>query len=480
MLKLEQHHISKHDDCYLVILPNMMSAVAANEKQINLLRSLQSRSLETASAEEIKVLNEMNIITNRENQDFEELTSKVDIYKIALFISQDCNFNCVYCYGAEEGSPVGGTYGKRGNMSAITARSAIDWLITASGELDTIAIGFFGGEPLLNFIGMQDVVEYANKQANKYNKKIKYSITTNASLLDEDKIHFLKDNDVHVTVSMDGGLRIQDSQRPLPNGKGTYELVEPKVKALLKEIPETVCRGTVFNDADVFQAEQDLSKLGFKQVYLTVASPSLLKQPEKEINTSSKVEVGLHRFHYSMQKAKDEAYQILKAIKSRDSLKLNQLIKNGAWARKIIRYSEQFVQRKKTHFPCGAGRHYVGVSASGDIYPCHRFVGTESTKIGSIFNGELNRSKYHQTTLHKDNGNNCSSCFAKYVCSGGCHHDNMGATGDVHGPDPEMCDLIREVVEVSALISIKLTNQDKEYLESNKFYQPYNCPLDIF
>jgi len=293
-------------------------------------------------------------------------------------------------------------------------------------------------------------------------------------LLNDDRIQFLKENNIYTTVSMDGGKRIQDKQRPLPNGKGTYEITAPKVKKLLKILPETVCRGTIFDDKDVEEAEAGLREMGFKSTYLTVASPSLFSNSDNRDSEEP-------RFGVAREKARKEAKQLGEAIKLRDTGALEELKKSGTWASKITRFTQEFIYHQKRKFPCGAGRNYAGVSASGDIYPCHRLVGAKDQKIGSVFGGDVERSTFHRTTLGAEDGlNHCSDCFAKYVCAGGCHHDNLGATGHVHGPDQEMCGLIRAVVQEAAVLCSQMTADERRFLVEEKIIQPPYCPQDMF
>jgi uncharacterized protein len=320
---------------------------------------------------------------------------------------------------------------------------------------------------------MKQVVEYANARAKEFNKTVDYSVTTNASLLNDERIAFLKDNNIYPTVSMDGNKEIQDKQRPLPNGKGTYEMTAPKVRKLLKVLPETSCRGTILDDRDTADAEKGLRDLGFKTTYLTVASPSLFgKKPDPETEK--------RRFDNMHDKAYREAGEIREAIKTGDIEALRILQDTGTWAKKIIRFAQEFSNHEKRYFPCGAGRHYVGVSASGDVYPCHRLVGTKDMKLGSIYGEDLERQTFHKTAMAEDNKNDCSTCYAKYVCAGGCHHDNLGATGDVHGPDGEMCNMMWYLVELSAGLCSQLTVTDKTFLIEEKVMFPKVCPVDIF
>lgn len=476
-MKLAEHYLFESRGKKFVLLPDAMQVHCVDPQDFRFIESLSDLAGCDDVVDDSDCLGRYGLKSIEDGSVLEAVSGTVSISKIAIFVAQDCNLNCTYCYGAEDGSSVGGTYGSRGKMALTTAISSVDWLLKNSGDRENVGIVFFGGEPLLNFPLMKEIVEYADKKADAVGKTMTYSITTNGSLLDAEKIEFLRKNRVNVTVSMDGGKRIQDSQRPLPGGGGSYDLVATKVKELLKVIPDADCRGTIINDADVEEAEKDLRDIGFKKIHLTVASKSLIRDDASKYGDPTGEDT---RFHHTAETIRSEALKLVNAIRAKDVDLVNQAIMHTAWGKKLSRYSEQFINRRKTHFPCGAGRHYVGVSASGEIFPCHRFVGANDTKLGSVFNDDIDRSAYHKTTVHHDNPNSCSTCFAKYVCSGGCHHDNMGFSGDIHGPDPQMCDAIRVIVQEAAAIAAELSDEDRDFMRKSGFYQEYVCPLDIF
>jgi uncharacterized protein len=472
-MNLNPHHVFSHDRGVCLIITEEMEAVDISEDTASLIETVKKNSAPEIPLKVLDQLRDLKLIEWQLPVEETEAKEPVTIMKIALFVSQDCNFNCVYCYGAEEEGSVGGTYGSRGKMTAATAAKAVDWLMVQSKDDEKVGIVFFGGEPFMNYPVMKQVVEYANARAKEYNKTVDYSVTTNGSLLNDEKIAFLKDNKIYPTVSMDGNREIQDKQRPLPNGKGTYDLTAPKVRKLLKAIPTTSCRGTIFDDRDTGDAEKGLRDLGFATTYLTVASPSLFDNKPDQKPTKK-------RFDNSCKKARREFDQIRMVLKDRDSETLRSLQETGTWAKKIIRFTQEFRNHEKRYFPCGAGRHYVGVSSSGDVYPCHRLVGGKDQKLGSIFGKKLDREVFHKTAMGVQDKNNCAKCYAKYVCAGGCHHDNLGATGHVHGPDNEMCDLTRYVVGLAAVLCSQLTDEDKAFLIGEKIIIPKACPIDIF
>jgi uncharacterized protein len=264
-MNLAEHYLFESRGKKFVLLPEAMQVHCVAPQDYKFIESLSDLEDCDDVPAESDCLDRYGLKGVEEGSALEAVTGTVSISKIAIFVAQDCNLNCTYCYGAEDGSSVGGTYGSRGKMAPTTAISSVDWLLKNSADRNEVGIVFFGGEPLLNFPLMKAIVEYADKQARLVGKKMTYSITTNGSLLDAEKIEFLRENRVNVTVSMDGGKRIQDSQRPLPGGGGSYDLVAKKVKELLKVIPDADCRGTIVDDADVKEAERDLREIGFKK-----------------------------------------------------------------------------------------------------------------------------------------------------------------------------------------------------------------------
>ncbi len=370
------------------------------------------------------------------------------IVNIALFVTQECNLNCVYCYGE------GGNYGSSGHMASNTAKKAVDWLVEQSGEVKKLGITFFGGEPLMNFPLIKEVVEYANKITKEKDKTFTFGMTTNLSLLDEEKLTFLKDHKIMPLVSFDGPKEIQDKQRPFKNKEcSTYDSSLPKIKELLSVMPDISCRATMMEDSDPVCVREALCEIGFSTIHLSPASSSLFSEGtnKKQINIDS-----------YLQMLESDSGLILKNVKDRNSDNLKKMKKFNL----LFECLGEFIYNKKRETPCGAGRGYVAVSNSGNIFLCHRFVGTEKYKLGSIYDNKLDRAPYLMRTVNTIE--KCSKCFAKYHCAGGCYHDNMGSTGSVFEQSENTCRLMKRIMELTAYISCNLTEDDKEYLVKEK------------
>ena len=385
----------------------------------------------------------------------------IPIRNIALFVTQQCNLRCIYCYGD------GGGYGSGGEMTRETARQAVDWIIKQSRKVKRLTIRFFGGEPLLNFPLIRDVVQYARERGAACGKEFSFTITTNASLLDDEKIAFLKDQQIEPFVSLDGPRDVQDRQRPFGNGKGSYEAIVPKIKKLLAVLPETACRATVVGSTDPVRVDTFLRELGFRRRYLRVASRSLFHGGPDRFRSGRDL-AGMR------DKAEDDSRQLLAAIRERDTDKLL----DARESEPLWSFVEQFVNSRKRYRNCGAGKGLVAVSCSGDVYLCHRFVGLAEYRLGSVFTGDLEREMY--LTRFPEHHEACTGCCAKYLCAGGCYHDNLGSTGSVFGLAEDMCALMRRWAELSAAISTRLTQPDKAYLVKEGIMTKKPCPIDLY
>lgn len=396
------------------------------------------------------------------SQDLEILKKKKldPIVNMALLVTQSCNLRCIYCYGD------GGEYGTGGSMEDKTAFKAIDWLIKQSGEAKKLNIIFFGGEPFLNFELMKKVVNYANKSVAKVGKRIGYSVTTNGTLLDDDKISFIKENEIKIIVSIDGPKEIQDKQRPFAGGKGSYDVIMPKILNLIKAVPDTRAHAVLTDDENIPIIKNALEKVGFSEVSIIPASASLF---DNDIEKAKQK----RRLNGVLKEMEKEKERWLKHIKNKDSEALKELLKNTQLYEGVL----SLLHGKKKKHACGAGLKYVGVSCSGDVYLCHRFVGMEEYKLGNIFKGSLDREKYQESPITQVE--ECINCFAKYYCAGGCRHDNAFENELGFKPAEDMCTMRRRELELAAVVFSALNEDDKTFLNDYEIFPHKPCPLDL-
>lgn len=369
--------------------------------------------------------------------------TEVAVRSIALFVAQECNMRCVYCYGE------GGEYAAKGMMSDETAFRAVDWLMDNSKSLEKVNISFFGGEPLLNFPLVKKVVEYAKTKASERNKEITFGITTNASLLTDEIIGFIRDEKIYPLVSFDGPPAVQNRQRPFKDGSGSYDAVYGNIQKLLGVSPKLLARGTVYGDTDPCEIKEGMKRAGLKACYVIKASPVILAGENGKAAKNAADEEISSRMTAFQEKEFDV---FLKSVKDR-SMEMNRA---GHMLRPII-------TGEKRYFGCGIGRGMVGISISGDIYPCHRFAGQDDAKMGNIADYKAEGpNDYHRSIVN--NLPKCSVCWAKYFCGGGCFYDNKSRTGDMHIPDILYCDEMKRGMETAIYISTRLDEGDKEYI----------------
>jgi len=457
---LRPYHVFSHKGGQYLINVDAMTATALDETTAAALTDYDENSTEPLPVETLATLKRLDLLDKRPENEKPKRTMKAEpVSNIALFVTQTCNLRCVYCYGD------GGTYGSGGTMEEPTALRAVDWLVEQSGDRKKLDICFFGGEPLMNFPLIQSVVYHSLACGKETDKTFTFSMTTNGTLLDDANLAFIKEHRISVLISMDGPQHIQDAQRPGVDGKGSYELIVPKVKKLLEFAPDTPCRATLVGDTDAVEVRDALRRLGFRQVFVTPASSSLFGNSSM-CGLSQCSAKGLSR----MMERETESW--LKLLDCRDV----DVLKARGDDTNLIERLAMFLNKNKRRYPCGAGIGMAGVSVDGDIFLCHRFVGTEEFRLGSVFKDGLDRDRYlgSPTELVEE----CSRCFAKYMCAGGCKHENFGATGDVFAPSPSFCETMRRQMEMTAYLASHLDDELREFLFQNEIVPQRLCPFD--
>jgi uncharacterized protein len=377
------------------------------------------------------------------------------IHGISLEMTNDCNFNCIYCYGKDRKAR------KTDKMSWDTAKSAVDWLIKQSGDEPAIGIGFIGGEPLLNYPIVQKVTKYVKKKIRQTNKNISLSMTTNGSLLNQEKIAFLKENNIKVTISLDGPPEIQNIQRPLKTGKNSFKSVLSKSVLMLAEMPDTACHATLCGQSDPIRIKEFLQEIGFWKIGLNpVASiPNSRDGNEDNLNFD-------HEGMLLM--IESEAEQLYFNIKNR---KADQIKKYKNF---ICNHLEKLLNEEKRDHSCGAGTTYVSVSLSGDVFLCHRFLGNKAYRLGNIYLENLDRNSYLRKPANFIE--KCSNCISSYICPGGCYHNNLTMNGSVFQPYEQTCRLSRRMSELVKNLYDTLNEDDITFLISEGIISCHSAP----
>ena len=349
---------------------------------------------------------------------------------MCLNIAHDCQLRCKYCFAST------GDFGKgRKLMSFETGKHAIDFLLENSGDRPNLELDFFGGEPLMNFGVVKQVVEYARSREKEYNKKFRFTITTNGLLLDDDKIDFINREMSNVVLSIDGRKEVNDYFRVLPNGQGCYDIILPKYKKLVagRGDKEYYVRGTFTNknldfSNDVFA----LNEAGFDQISVepVVGDDDVYALTEKDLPAvfAEYEKLALKLLENEKKGKKFNFFHFM--------LDLDQ----GPCAIKRLR-------------GCGCGNDYVAITPDGDIFPCHQFVGIDEYKMGNIDEGTFNQEmKADFARAHVYSKPECRECWAKFYCSGGCNANNYQYMGDIRKAHKISCQLEKKRLECAIMM----------------------------
>ena len=340
---------------------------------------------------------------------------------ICLHVAHDCNLACKYCFAGK------GEYdGPKGLMSLETGKRALDFLIEQSGTRRNLEVDFFGGEPLLNWEVCKELVKYGREQEKKYNKNFRFTLTTNGLLINDDVINFCNKEMGNVVLSLDGRKSTNDLMRVSRNGKGSYDLIVDKFKKFAdsRNQKDYYMRGTYTrNNLDFAKDIIHMADLGFKEPYA-------LKEEDLPILK--------------------EQYQIL----ADEMLKRYRNGKGFTFYHYMIDLDAGPCIVKRVS-GCGVGTEYMAVTPSGELYPCHQFVGDEKFLLGDIWKGVTNKKVLEQfeecnVYSHKE----CKDCFAKLYCSGGCAANAYHTTGSVNGVYDFGCELHRKRIECAIMLKV--------------------------
>jgi uncharacterized protein len=369
---------------------------------------------------------------------------------MVLNVTNQCNLSCTYCYEYGPDKIVDTENGKQPKfMSEETAREAVEFMLKESGSSPVAYLTFFGGETLMNFPVLRRTVAHARQRAAECGKQVHFSLTTNATLLKPEIIDFLAENDIGVTVSIDGPPEIQDKFRVFPNGRGSYDLVAPKVKALLERHKSrpigarvTLASGTV----DVKRIFRHLTEeLGFGEVGFAPATSAPTR--------SHAISEG--GFDAMLAQFRDLAEEFLEAS-------VEGRYHGFSNVRETL---EEIHKGMSKAFPCGAGLGLMGVSTDGDVALCHRFAGSDAHKLGTVRDGiDRDMQRAFLDRHHVDSKTDCRTCWARPLCSGGCYHEAHTRYGDTAKPNLHYCEWIRGWSDVCLRIYGELAERNPAFL----------------
>lgn len=361
------------------------------------------------------------------------------IKAMCLNVSHNCNLACEYCFAD------GGTYNdERKTMSYDTAKAAIDMLVEMSGTRRNLEVDFFGGEPMLDFEVVKKTVLYARSIEKERGKNFRFTITTNAYRLNDEDIDFFNEQMYNVVISIDGRKEVHNRVRKTVGGKDSFDdVIKNALRFKERRKGQYYVRGTFTRyNLDFCSDVLFLNDLGFDQLSI---EPVVLK-PESPMSIR---EQDLPRVIAEYDKLAEEYIARRKTDKWFNFFHFMIDIDNAPCA----------VKRLKG---CGAGGEYVAVSPDGTVYPCHQFDGINSVALGNVFDGinndELRKKFYYCSVPTKTD---CSECWAKYYCSGGCMANSFKFNGDINMPYKPACELMKKRVECAlAIKAIEEGEQD--------------------
>lgn len=358
---------------------------------------------------------------------------------LCLHIAHDCNLACRYCFAGE------GEYkGDRSLMSFEVGRKALDFLVENSGSRRNLEVDFFGGEPLLNFDVVKQLVAYGRELEKKKDKHFRFTLTTNGVLLNDEVIEFANKEMDNIVLSIDGRKEVHDHMRPFKNGAGSYDLILDKFKKVAETRNQTkyYVRGTfTHNNLDFVEDVLSLADEGFEQISVepVVAGP---EEPyairEEDIPVICE---GYDRLAKEMLKRKKEG---------RGFNFFHYMIDLSGGPCVYKRLSG-----------CGSGTEYLAVTPWGDLYPCHQFVGEEKFCLGNVNEGVVNtemRDTFKLCNVYAKQ--ECRNCFAKFYCSGGCAANAYHCHGDINQPYEIGCELQRKRVECAIMLQAAYAEQE--------------------
>ncbi len=364
-----------------------------------------------------------------------EKTSGV-VKALCLHVAHTCNLNCSYCFASQ-----GHYHGDRAVMSLEVGKRALDFLIENSGKRRNLEVDFFGGEPLMNFDVVKELVAYARAREKECGKNFRFTLTTNGLLINDDVIDFANRECSNVVLSLDGRKEVHDRFRVDYAGNGSWERIVPKFRKLVeaREGKNYYMRGTFTHaNPDFLEDIKVMLDLGFNELSM---EPVVCAQGDPSALTEEDLPIVLEQYE-----------------------KLAELMLERHRAGKPFTFYHYMIDLKggpciyKRISGCGSGTEYMAVTPWGDLYPCHQFVGEEAFKLGNVFDGVDNK------TVQEDFAScnvyarpECADCWAKLYCSGGCAANAYHATGSVRGVYKYGCELFRKRMECAIMLEAAKT-----------------------
>lgn len=352
---------------------------------------------------------------------------------LCLHVAHTCNLNCSYCFASQ-----GKYHGERALMSYEVGKQALDFLVSHSGTRRNLEVDFFGGEPLMNFDVVKRLVAYARSIEKEKGKNFRFTLTTNGVLVDKDVIDFANREMSNVVLSLDGRKEVHDRYRVDYSGKGSWDLIVPKFQEFVKARggKNYYMRGTfTHQNPDFLEDIKTMLDLGFTELSM---EPVVAAKGDPAALTEEDKEIVMHEYE-----------ELARLMLDRDK------------AGKPFTFYHYMIDLKggpciyKRISGCGSGTEYMAVTPTGDLYPCHQFVGEEKFKLGDIYSGVTNTEIQNEfASCNVYAREDCRDCWAKLYCSGGCAANAYHATGSVRGVYKDGCDLFRKRMECAIAVAV--------------------------
>ena len=436
VLKSKELHLFKRLDKHLVFDVNALNLFEVNEEVHAILETAVGKSPEQV-AEALEDRFDRDLIGGILDQLLEvgllgytlpppgrlEYEDEFTFKNVTLFVSQDCNLRCRYCLTLHDGHIA------KKKMSRETALKAVDLLFKEAGPRPDLSMGFFGGEPLLNFDVIRAAVEYADQKAEEANKSMSYTVTTNGTLIDPEMAKFFKQRRITVALSVDGGREIHDANRVFPNGKGSFSQVLKGIDALKAE-GNFIGAVAVANDRGN----------RFKDVVLPL------------------LESGIDNVKVTTAIGKDGGIPVIDGAPSWYGRTYEDLVRY--FLDKGILFADPppisfpltfktLESRKRPRTACSAVSGQVMVGPDGDIFPCENFIGRDSFAMGHVDTGLEQSLRSVFSPLRASNNKTCEGCWARNVCGGWCPYYSWTTHNDLEQPVESMCLVKRSYLEVA-------------------------------
>jgi uncharacterized protein len=353
----------------------------------------------------------------------------VPLQTLVVNVTNQCNLACTYCYEYGEDKIVETASGKQPKfMSAETARASVDFMLREAGDAPTAHMTFFGGETLLNFPVLKATVAYARARGAELGKDVDFSLTTNATLLRPEVIDFLADERIGVTISIDGPDELQNRFRVFHNGSGSYDVVAPKIKALLARHRTRPIGARVTLTRQTLDVRRIFAHLTEEMGFWEVGFAPVTTAPGRDYA------IGESGFDDLLAQFRALAHDFLDAS-----------LENRHHGFSNVRETLQEIhQGHAKAYPCGAGIGLMGVATDGEVALCHRFAGSPDHALGTVHGG-VDRARQHAflDAHHINEKTDCRTCWARPICAGGCYHEANTRHGSTAKPNLHYCEWIR-------------------------------------